>query len=107
LYDLHVIVINCRKLEITALQSASWFNTTDNVMFHKHTVFPFRKEVDPCFMVHPVKKLVRRQLPYSYLNDVLNQSAHIEPKVRIRSEYLIVNDLKEKIATEFQLLSGI
>jgi hypothetical protein len=58
-------------------------------------------------MVHTVKKLVRRQLPYSYLNDVLNQSAHTQPKVRITGEKRIVTDLKKKTVTEFQILSGI
>ena len=76
-------------------------------MFHKHTLFPVRKEVDPCFTLHTVKKLVRRQLLYSYLFDVINQSAHIEPKFRITGEKRIANDLKEKTATEFQIFSGI
>jgi len=58
-------------------------------------------------MFHTVKKLVRRQLPYSYLNDVLNQSNLIESTFRKTGEKRIENDLKEKIMTEFQILSGI
>jgi hypothetical protein len=54
-----------------------------------------------------MKSLVRPQLPYSYLIDVLNQSTHIKPKFRKTGDKRRVNDLKEKIMTEFQILSGI
>lgn len=49
-------------------------------------------------MVHTDKKLVGRQLPYSYLNDFLNQSAYIVPKATITRGQRLVNDLKEQIS---------